>query len=412
MAKRLSPKQAGKLSEKKLGQIRRSASWRLPTKYLNERQQDTRKKGAARKKNEAFLNEELVPDSGLTRKKLQDMLKFESQLNYGEAERQLKVQGNQLASNQKRDSAWYDVYRKNVADMQAQLASRNVAANAANTNMIASQRTGSDAQDAQVAAELRQRQEKVNLGGPSQAGEYGAVAAQSANSRDTVLRSMAMSAAERARGSEELLGSAARGADMLKSDALGRYAASRTELDQKGRDLKKNKAAFLQKAYEKAISDAQDAVLERKVYEATLDKNKSAEELQRDRLNWQKAYQQAQLGIMKMNAETSRISATRPRSSGGGGGGGGSKSSRPRATSTQIQAVSNRMDRLFSITLKRKRKGMSHGENRQKLIRTGNYSNLEIDTINDMIYRGKVSRTNRRRLRAQGFKLSDFPRLK
>lgn len=408
-SKRFTPQQVEKFSEKKLDKLRRSASWRLPTKFLTPEQQTTRKGILAKKKQDAYLNEEIVPESGLTRKRLQDMLAYESQLNYGDTERQLETQRNQLVSNRDRDSQWYDAYRKNVAGMQEALTKQNEAANSASLGTISTAREGSDAQDAKVAEDLRAQQEKLNLGGPSQAAAYQGVATQAANSRDTVLRSMAMAAAERARGGEALLGSAARGADMQKADALGRYAASDLELGQKQRDLAKNKAAFLQKAYEKAISDAQDAVLERKVFEATLDKNKSAEELQRDRLNWQKAYQQAQLGIMQQNANTSRINATRPRSSGGGGS---SSSKKTRATSSQIQDVSNRMDRLFTTTSKRKARGMSHGENRQKLIKNGGYSNLEIDVINDMVYRGKVSKTNRRRLKAQGFKMSDFPRLK
>lgn len=407
---RLKSGQVEKLSEKRLEKIRRTASWRLPKKYLTPEQQATRSGNAARKKQEAYMNEEIVPESGLTRKRLQDMLAYESQLNYGDAERQLGVQQQQLTSNRNRDSEWYDVYRNNVAEMQKALTVQNEAANTASLNTISTAREGSDAQDAKVADDLRQQQEKLNLGGPSQAASYQGVASQAANSRDTVLRSMAMAAAERARGGEALLGSAARGADMQKADALGRYAASELELGNKGQDLAKNKAAFLQKAYEKAISDAQDAVLERKVFEATLDKNKTAAELQRDRLNWQKAYQEAMLGVARTNAETSRINAERPRGSGGGSS--SSKSSRPRASSSQIQTTANRMDKLFETTRKRKGRGMSHGENRQKLIKTGNYSNLEIDVINDMVYRGKVSKTNRRRLRAQGFKMSDFPRLK
>lgn len=409
--KRFKSSQVEKFSQAKLDKLRRTASWRLPTKYLSAEQQATRAGNAAKAKQDAYLNEEIVPESGLTRKRLQDMLAYESQLNYGDTERQLETQRNQLISNRDRDSQWYDVYRQNVADMQEALTKQNEAANTASLNTISTARQGSDAQDAKVADDLRQQQEKLNLGGPSQAGSYGAVATQAANSRDTVLRSMAMAAAERARGGEALLGSAARGADMQKADALGRYAASDLEFGQKQRDLAKNKAAFLQKAYEKAISDAQDAVLERKVFEATLDKNKTAAELQRDRLNWQKAYQEAMLGVARTNAETSRINAERPRGSGGGGSS-SSKSSRPRASSSQIQTTANRMDKLFETTRKRKARGMSHGENRQKLIKTGNYSNLEIDVINDMVYRGRVSKTNRRRLKAQGFKMADFPRLK
>jgi hypothetical protein len=413
--KRYSKSQVRKFSEAKLDKIRQSASWRLPTQFLTPEQQATRRANAAKKKQDAFMNEELVPESGLTRKKLQDMLAYESQLNYGDAERQLKVQRDQLVSNRDRDAAWYDVYRQNVANMQKDLETQNVKANEANVGMIESGRRIGDAQDVRVADELRQRQEKLNLGGPSQAGEYQSVAAQSANSRDTALRAMAIAANERARGGEALIGSAVRGADMLKSDALGRYAASDLEFGQKERDLTKNKAAFLQKAYEKAISDAQDAVLERKVFEATLDKNKSAEELARDRLNWQKAYQQAQLGIMQQNADSTRINATRPR----GSSGGGSSSKQTRASSSQIQSATTDIGRLlaqdgsYSIRRFQRKFGDDWGRIRNSLLKdrgkSAGMSPLLVDAAIDQVAFGGLSPANRKRLRAAGFRVADFP---
>jgi hypothetical protein len=47
-----------------------------------------------------------------------------------------------------------------------------------------------------------------------------------------------------------------------------------------------------------------------------------------------------------------------------------------------------------------------------KLRKSGHYTDLEIDVMNDMIYKHGVTSANIKRLHAQGYKLADFPRLR
>lgn len=385
---------------------------RLPSQFLTPELRAMREKNAAAKKQAALDAVEVVPDSGLTMGNLKRMLGYQEQLQYGSTNDEYARQRKQLGVNQERDSQWFDKYRQNVLDSKKTLDDANIAYNAANTGMISGAREKSNAADAAMADQLRARQEALNLGGPDQAAQYQQVASQAANSRDTVLRAQAMAAAERARGNSDSLGALATGTDAAKADALKRYLSANVDLDRKTDTLNKDKAAFREKILQKAMDDAQSRVIEKATVEAALQKTLSsnalsAAKLKADQKQKDRMYQLAlqELGIKQQNANTN---ANR-----GSGGGSRSSGSKPtRATAAQIQAMSNRMDRVYSTVSKWKGKGWDHGRVRQRLIKTGKYTNLEIDVINDLLYRGRVSSTNRKRLHAQGYKLADFPRLK
>lgn len=414
MARRkLSPAEVKRFSQAQLEKYLASPGLRsrLPSQFLSPEQQAQRKKNAEAKKQAAIDAVEVVPDSGLTMGNLKRMLGYQEQLQYGDTNEEFNRQRKQLSVNQERDNSWFDKYRQNVLDSKKAMDDANTSYNTGNLNMISGAREKSDAADNAMAEQLRARQQALNLGGPDQAAQYQQASSQAANSRDTMLRAQAFAAQERARGNSDSLGALATGTDASRADAIKRYLSANVELDRKTDTLNKNKAAFREKILQKAVEDAQTRVIEKATVEAALQKTLSsnalsaakmkADQKQKDRM-YQLALQE--LGIKQQNANTNANRAS--------GGGGGSKGKPTRATSAQIQAMSNRMDRVYGTVRKWKAKGWDHGKVRQRLIKTGNYTNLEIDVINDLLYRGRVSKTNRRRLHAQGYKMADFPRLK
>lgn len=428
MARRLSESRVKKFSKAQLEKWRSrpGSRSRLPDKYLTAEQRQRRTAALTKKKTDSTPSlenpddsMELVPESGLTLGDLRKQIAYQEQLNYGDLGNDYRLQQGQLTSNRDRDMQWFDAYRKSITDAQKELETKNAAAAAADQAFITTQRQATDRQDAAVADQLRGDQEKYNLGGPNQAAQYQAASSGAANSRQQILGAMAMAAAERARGGESALGASAQGADLLKSDAMLRYMASQGELGRKQSELEKNKAAFRQKIFDKAVEDAQSNVLERKTYEAALYKTQAQNELAKQKLALDKWYKdqslanaRTALGISQQNANAN---TTRAAKTGSGGGGGGGKKNR--ATSTRIQDATSDIGRLlagsgpFSIRRLQGEVGSRNfGRIRNSLIRKG-VSPLLVDTAIDQVAFGGVSPTNRKRLRAAGFKMADFPQL-
>lgn len=415
MAKRLSAAEVRKFSKAQLDKYLANPGLRsrLPTQFLPKEMQDKRKANAERKAKAVLDATEVVPDSGLTLGKLKTVLGYEEGLQYRDTDEEFKRQRSQLATNQERDSQWFGRYQQSIRDAQARIDDQNKAFNDANFGQIDAQRAASSRQDQAQADELSKRASDLGLGGPDPGAAYKTAADQAANSREAVLRSQAIAAQERARGASTMMGGSLAGSGAAQADALARYMSANVDLNRKTNDLNKNKADFRKKILDKAIADAQAQVVEKATIEAALQRNLSQDSLAKQKLSAdekqkQRMYDLAlqELGIKQQNADANTTRANKPSSSSS------SKGKGTRATSTQIQDMSLRIDRLIPIIRKRKGQGWYHGKTRTRLMATNNYSPLEIDIINDLVYRGRVSAANRRRMRAQGFKMSDFPRLK
>jgi hypothetical protein len=340
------------------------------------------------------------------------MMSYEEGLQYRDTDAEMARQRTQLGVNQERDNQWFGRYQQSIRDAQARIDAQNRTFNTANVGQIDAQRQASNAQDQAQADALSKRASDLGLGGPDPGAAYKTAADQAANSREAVLRSQALAAQERARSASTMMGANEAGAGAQQADAAARYLSANVDLNRKSNDLNKNKADFRQKILEKAISNAQSQVIEKATVEAALQKTLSSNALAKSKLNLDakqkdRMYQLAlqELGIKQQDANTRASKAASSSSSSSSG-------KKTRATATQIQDMSLRLDKLIGVVRKRKGQGWYHGRTRTSLMKSGNYAPLEIDIINDLIYRGKVSATNRKRMRAQGYKMSDFPRLK
>jgi hypothetical protein len=405
MAKRLNDSQIKKLTPAELAKLKATQTYKLPAKYLTPAQQAIR--SANYKKNQQAKTDalEIVPGSGLTLGSLKKQLQTEEQLQYSGTDAEYAQQRTQLAANQNRDSGWFDTYRQNVLNLNTKLDQQNTDYNTANEAVASSQETASRAANQAQATEMNDASRQLNLGG-LQGQDFLAKANAATESRATVLRSQAMAAAERARGNSAMLDASATGADAAKGDALARYLSANVGLDRKTDVLNKDKASFRQKILEKAIADADQRVQTENVLKATMAKDAGAQAIASQKATTDSKYKQAmidialkQLGINQQKAD---------QSGSGSGGGGKKKGSKPlRSTAPQVQAMSNRIDRLARMNWSRK-----PGVTVAKLRKSGHYTDLEIDVMNDMIYKHGVTSANIKRLHAQGYKLADFPRLR
>jgi hypothetical protein len=405
MAKRLNDSQIKKLTPAELAKLKATQTYKLPAKYLTPAQQAIR--SANYKKNQQAKTDalEIVPGSGLTLGSLKKQLQTEEQLQYSGTDAEYAQQRTQLAANQNRDSGWFDTYRQNVLNQKTKLDQQNTDYNTANEAVASSQETASRAANQAQATEMNDASRQLNLGG-LQGQDFLAKANAATESRATALRSQAMAAAERARGNSAMLDASATGADAAKGDALARYLSANVGLDRKTDVLNKDKASFRQKILEKAIADADQRVQTENVLKATMAKDAGAQAIASQKATTDSKYKQAmidialkQLGINQQKAD---------QSGSGSGGGGKKKGSKPlRSTAPQVQAMSNRIDRLARMNWSRK-----PGVTVAKLRKSGHYTDLEIDVMNDMIYKHGVTSANIKRLHAQGYKLADFPRLR
>ena len=405
MAKRLNDSQIKKLTTAELAKLKATQTYKLPAKYLTPAQQAIR--SANYKKNQQAKTDalEIVPGSGLTLGSLKKQLQTEEQLQYSGTDAEYAQQRTQLAANQNRDSGWFDTYRQNVLNQKTKLDQQNTDYNTANEAVASSQETASRAANQAQATEMNDASRQLNLGG-LQGQDFLAKANAATESRATALRSQAMAAAERARGNSAMLDASATGADAAKGDALARYLSANVGLDRKTDVLNKDKASFRQKILEKAIADADQRVQTENVLKATMAKDAGAQAIASQKATTDSKYKQAmidialkQLGINQQKAD---------QSGSGSGGGGKKKGSKPlRSTAPQVQAMSNRIDRLARMNWSRK-----PGVTVAKLRKSGHYTDLEIDVMNDMIYKHGVTSANIKRLHAQGYKLADFPRLR
>ena len=415
MAKRLPASKVQKFSQAQLNRYLANPRLRakLPTRFLPADMQATRKKNSENKAKAALDAMEVVPDSGLTFGKLKNMMAYQEGLQYRDTDSEMARQRTQLATNQERDNQWFGRYQQSIRDAQGRIDEQNRTFNTANVGQIDAQRQASNAQDQAQADALSKRASELGLGGPDAGAAYKMAADQAANSREAVLRSQALAAQERARSASTMMGANEAGAGAQQADAMARYLSANVDLNRKTNDLNKNKADFRQRILDQAIANAQSQVVEKATVEAALQRTLSANSLAKSKLNLDakqkdRMYQLAlqELGIKQQDANTRASKAS------SSGGGGGSKSKRPRASASDIQDFSLRLDTLVGKVRDKKKQGWSHGKVRQRYLRDGQYEPLVIDIINDLVYRGKVSATNRRRLRAQGYKMSDFPRLK
>lgn len=404
MAKRLTESQIKKLTPAELAKLQAGATYKLPAKYLTPEQRTIRV-GNYKKDQQAKTDAlEIVPGSGLTLGSLKKQLQLEEQLQYSDTDAAYAQQRTQLGANQKRDSDWFDQYRKNVLEQKKTLDQQNVEYNAANEGVVSSQQTASQANNRVRATELDDVARQLNLGG-TQGQDFLAKADAASESRATALRAQAMAAGERARGNSGLLDASATGADAAKSDALARYLSANVGLDRKTDTLNKDKAAFRQKILNKAISDADTRVQTEAVLRASIDKTEGAQALATQKAKDDAKYRQSTLDIALAQLGINQQRADQAGSKGGGDKPKASKS--PRSSSTQIQAMSNRVDRLARMNWSRK-----PGVTVAKLRKSGHYTDLEIDIMNDMIYKHGVTSANIKRLHASGYKMKDFPRLR
>ena len=404
MAKRLTESQIKKLTPAELAKLQAGATYKLPAKYLTPEQRTIRV-GNYKKDQQAKTDAlEIVPGSGLTLGSLKKQLQQEEQLQYSDTDAAYAQQRIQLGANQKRDSDWFDQYRKNVLEQKKTLDQQNVEYNAANEGVVSSQQTASQANNRVRATELDDVARQLNLGG-TQGQDFLAKADAASESRATALRAQAMAAGERARGNSGLLDASATGADAAKSDALARYLSANVGLDRKTDTLNKDKAAFRQKILNKAISDADTRVQTEAILRASIDKTEGAQALAAQKAKDDAKYRQSTLDIALAQLGINQQKADQSGSKGGGDKPKASKS--PRSSSTQIQAMSNRIDRLARMNWSRK-----PGVTVAKLRKSGHYTDLEIDVMNDMIYTRGVTSANIKRIHASGYKLKDFPRLR
>ena len=404
MAKRLTESQIKKLTPAELAKLQAGATYKLPAKYLTPEQRTIRV-GNYKKDQQAKTDAlEIVPGSGLTLGSLKKQLQQEEQLQYSDTDAAYAQQRIQLGANQKRDSDWFDQYRKNVLEQKKTLDEQNVEYNAANEGVVSSQQTASQANNRVRATELDDVARQLNLGG-TQGQDFLAKADAASESRATALRAQAMAAGERARGNSGLLDASATGADAAKSDALARYLSANVGLDRKTDTLNKDKAAFRQKILNKAISDADTRVQTEAILRASINKTEGAQALAAQKAKDDAKYRQSTLDIALAQLGINQQKADQSGSKGGGDKPKASKS--PRSSSTQIQAMSNRIDRLARMNWSRK-----PGVTVAKLRKSGHYTDLEIDIMNDMIYKRGVTSANIKRIHALGYKLKDFPRLR
>ena len=404
MAKRLTESQIKKLTPAELAKLQAGATYKLPAKYLTPEQRTIRV-GNYKKDQQAKTDAlEIVPGSGLTLGSLKKQLQQEEQLQYSDTDAAYAQQRTQLGANQKRDSDWFDQYRKNVLEQKKTLDEQNVEYNAANEGVVSSQQTASQANNRVRATELDDVARQLNLGG-TQGQDFLAKADAASESRATALRAQAMAAGERARGNSGLLDASATGADAAKSDALARYLSANVGLDRKTDTLNKDKAAFRQKILNKAISDADTRVQTEAILRASINKTEGAQALAAQKAKDDAKYRQSTLDIALAQLGINQQKADQSGSKGGGDKPKASKS--PRSSSTQIQAMSNRIDRLARMNWSRK-----PGVTVAKLRKSGHYTDLEIDVMSDMIYKRGVTSANIKRIHASGYKLKDFPRLR
>ena len=404
MAKRLTESQIKKLTSAELAKLQAGATYKLPAKYLTPEQRTIRV-GNYKKDQQAKTDAlEIVPGSGLTLGSLKKQLQQEEQLQYSDTDAAYAQQRTQLGANQKRDSDWFDQYRKNVLEQKKTLDEQNVEYNAANEGVVSSQQTASQANNRVRATELDDVARQLNLGG-TQGQDFLAKADAASESRATALRAQAMAAGERARGNSGLLDASATGADAAKSDALARYLSANVGLDRKTDTLNKDKAAFRQKILNKAISDADTRVQTEAILRASINKTEGAQALAAQKAKDDAKYRQSTLDIALAQLGINQQKADQSGSKGGGDKPKASKS--PRSSSTQIQAMSNRIDRLARMNWSRK-----PGVTVAKLRKSGHYTDLEIDVMSDMIYKRGVTSANIKRIHASGYKLKDFPRLR
>lgn len=406
MAKRLNDSQIKKLTPVELARLKAKSTYKLPAKYLTPEQRAIRVKNYKADQQARADALELVPGSGLTLGTLKKQLQMEEQLQYSGTDAEYKRQRTQLGANEERDKGWFDAYRQKVLDQQTKLNDQNTAFNTANEGVAASQQASSKSANQEQANQLNDASAQLNLGGV-QGQDFLAKANMATDSRAQALRAQAMAAGERASGNSALLGAAAAGVGMNKADAMARYLSANVDLNRKTDTLNMDKAAFRQKILGKAISDADTRVQTAAVLQASINKDQGAQTIASQKATADAKYKQAmidialkQLGINQQKADQS--------GSGSGGGGNKPKASKsPRSSSSQIQAMSNRIDRLARMNWSR-----IPGVTVAKLRKSGHYTDLEIDVMSDMIYKRGVTSANIKRIHASGYKLKDFPRLR
>ena len=397
----LSDSQIKKLTPARLAALKLAGSRDLPDKYLTPAQLAAR--GADKKRQDQIKTDalEIVPGSGLTLGSLKKQLQQQEQLQYSGTDEAYKTQGAQLAANETRDKGWFNTYRQHVLDQKQKLDDQNTTYQSANENVANTQQESSRAANQAQANQLNDASNQLNLGG-LQGQDFLAKANMATDSRAQVLRAAAQAAGERAQGNSRLLDAAAIGVDANQSDALARYLSANVDLSRKKDTLNKDKAAFREKILNKAVTDADTRVQTEKVLQASVNKDAATLALAQQKANTDAKYRDSmiaialkQLGINQQTADQKGVAkpATPAKSL--------------RASAESVQNTANRLDRLSKVNWSRDR-----DKTAEKLRRTGNYSQLEIDIRADMIYKRGVSARNQQRLTAMGYKLSDFPILR
>jgi hypothetical protein len=401
MAKRLTDSEVKKLTPAELARLKAKSTYKLPAQYLTPEQRAIRVKNYKTNQQNKADALEIVPGSGLTLGSLKKQLQQEEQLQYSGTDAEYKRQRTQLGANEERDKGWFDTYRQKVLDQQTKLDGQNTAYNTANEEAIGGAQASSKTANQEQANQLNDASAQLNLGG-IQGQDFLAKANMATDSRAQALRAQAAAAGERARGNSALLGASAAGVGLNKADAMARYLSANVDLNRKTDTLNMDKAAFRQKILGKAISDADTRVQTAAVLQASINKDQGAQTIASQKADADAKYKQAmidialkQLGINQQKADQA------------GSKGGGKPSKPPRSSSTQIQAVSNRIDRLARMNWSR-----NPSVTVAKLRKSGHYTDLEIDVMSDMIYKHGVTSANIKRLHAQGYKLKDFPRLR
>lgn len=404
MAKRLNDSQIKKLTPAMLARLKAKSTYKLPAKYLTPEQRAIRVKNYKTDQQNKTDALEIVPGSGLTLGSLKKQLQQEEQLQYSATDAEYARQRTQLGANETRDKGWFDTYRQKVLDQQTKLDQQNTDYNTANESAIGGAQASSKTANQEQANQLNDASAQLNLGGV-QGQDFLAKANMATDSRAQALRAQAAAAGERARGNSALLGASAAGVGMNQADAMARYLSANVDLNRKTDTLNMDKAAFRQKILGKAISDADTRVQTEAVLRASINKDQGAQTIASKKADADAKYKQAMIDIALKQLGINQQRADQSGSSGGGDKPKASKS--PRSSSSQIQAMSNRIDRLARMNWSRK-----PGVTVAKLRKSGHYTDLEIDVMNDMIYKHGVTSANIKRIHASGYKLKDFPRLR
>ena len=421
---RLADSEVKKFSKAKLDEYIKTKSSRLNDKWLPADLLGVRRKNDAKKAEAKKLQQEIVPNSGLTFGKLRDQEKYSESLAFAGTDRALQDQADQAKANEERDNQWFNNYQAMVAGAKTNAQTAVTNAQTAGTTAIDAQDAAARSQSDKVAQQLRDRAQQLNLGGQDAGAQYQQVAGQAADNRSTELRSQQEANRVRAQGTVENLRASEVGVGQSRTDAGSQYRAKEKSLAQTKLDLEGKKASWRQDYLDKTIAAATQRVQEAAVYAATLDKNSNDYDLALKKLQQSIKYQEGMLGVAQTNAAANTTRANKY----DGGSGGGKKNKVPRATAPGIQTVTGQLSSLLGTSgmiraaqrsfLKKNKRPANWTDTRNSVSNAiANMTGTKppawlVDIAIEQERWHGISKGNIQLLHKNGYKLADFPYLK